>query len=368
VPDDLHSVSGELGGRGSGHSGSRVAGGISHDVQLDDLLGALGVDHGVSMSSLCACQTLRVVTSAHVQRSMVAVVGPTASGKSEVGLGLAAAVGGEIINADASQLYRGMDIGTAKLSVDERRGIAHHQIDVLGVADEARVAAYQRAARADVAGIRARGNLPVVVGGSGLYVRALLDQLDIPPTDPQVRGRFEAELGEVGAAALHARLAVLDSAAAEAINPGNERRLVRAMEVIELTGRPFSASMPQRVYAEPTVMVGLLADRQVLNDRIEARVRAMWTDGLIDEVRALEGVGLRESPTARKALGYSQALAYLDGDASVAQAQEDTFIATRRYARRQMAWFRPDPRIVWLEHDAPDLLTQALSVITDGAG
>lgn len=314
------------------------------------------------------CQTLGVATSQRSQRPIVAVIGPTASGKSELGLGLGEALGGEIINADASQLYREMDIGTAKLGVDERRGIAHHQIDVLDLGGEARVAAYQGGARADVAAIRGRGHAPVVVGGSGLYVRALLDQLDIPPTDPQVRGRFEAELAESGAPALHARLALLDTAAAEAINPGNERRVVRAMEVIELTGRPFSASMPQRVYAEPTVMLGLLADRQVLNDRIETRVRAMWADGLIDEVRALEGMGLRESPTARKALGYSQALAYLDGDLSMAQAQEDTFIATRKYARRQMAWFRPDPRIVWLEHDAPNLLDQALAVTADWAG
>ncbi len=316
---------------------------------------------------LWPCQTLRVATSQHPYRPIVAVIGPTASGKSELGLGLAAALGGEVINADASQLYRGMDIGTAKLGVEQRRGMVHHQIDVLDVGDEARVAAYQGSARADVAAIRRRGHVPVVVGGSGLYVRALLDQLDIPPTDPLVRGRFEAELAEVGAAALHARLAVLDQAAAEAINPGNERRVVRAMEVIELTGRPFSASMPQRVYAEPTVMLGLLADRQVLNDRIEARVQSMWAEGLIDEVRTLEVAGLRESPTARKALGYSQALAYLDGDLSVAQAQEDTFIATRKYARRQMAWFRPDPRIAWLEHDAPDLLTHALAVVANGA-
>lgn len=296
----------------------------------------------------------------------MAVIGPTASGKSDLGLRLAAALGGEIVNADASQLYRGMDIGTAKLGVGERRGIAHHQIDVLDVADEARVAAYQSSARADVAAIRSRGHVPVVVGGSGLYIRALLDQLDIPPTDPQVRGRFEAELREVGSVALHDRLALLDSAAAKAINPGNERRVVRALEVIELTRRPFSASMPQRVYAEPTVMLGLLADRQVLNDRIEARVQAMWADGLIEEVRVLERVGLRASPTARKALGYSQALSYLDGDLGAGQAQEDTFIATRKYARRQMAWFRPDPRIVWLEHDAPDLLEQALAVIANG--
>ncbi|MGB3763618.1 MAG: tRNA (adenosine(37)-N6)-dimethylallyltransferase MiaA [Ornithinimicrobium sp.] len=297
---------------------------------------------------------------------VVAVVGPTASGKSGLGLRIATEIGGEIVNADASQLYRGMDIGTAKLSTAQRQGIPHHQIDVLEVADEARVAAYQQWAREDLAAIRARGAGPVVVGGSGLYVRALLDQLDIPPTDPAVRAHWEAALSERGADALHAELAVRDPVAASRLDARNERRVVRALEVIELTGRPFSASMPRREFVEPTVMIGLAADREVLNARIADRVEAMWGSGLLDEVRGLQAVGLRESPTARRALGYSQALAHLDGRLSAEQARADTAIATRKYARRQMAWFRADPRIVWLRHDAPDLLPQALAAITEG--
>ncbi len=294
----------------------------------------------------------------------MAIIGPTASGKSDFGLQVAAALGGQIVNADASQLYRGMNIGTAKLSTAERRGILHHQIDVLDIADEARVASYQRWARSDLAATRAAGARPVVVGGSGLYVRALLDQLDIPPTDKMVRAHWEEALDKRGADALHAELAVQDPVAASRLDARNERRVVRALEVIELTGRPFSASMPRREYVEPTVMIGLAADRQVLNARIAARVAAMWRDGLLEEVVALEAMGLRETPTARRALGYSQALAHLDGALSAEQAQTDTAIATRKYARRQMAWFGADPRIIWLPHDAPDLLAQAFAAIT----
>lgn len=294
---------------------------------------------------------------------VVAIIGPTASGKSDLGLQVAAELGGQIVNADASQLYRGMDVGTAKLSADQRRGIVHHQIDVLDIADEARVAAYQRWARSDLKSIRAVGFRPVVVGGSGLYVRALLDELDIPPTDPVVRARWEEALAERGAQALHAELTVQDPVAASRLDARNERRVVRALEVIELTGRPFSVSMPRREYLEPTVMIGLAADRTVLNARIATRVAAMWSSGLLEEVAALEAQGLRESPTARRALGYSQALAHLDGALSAEQAQTDTAIATRKYARRQMAWFGADPRIIWLPHDAPDLVPQALAAI-----
>ncbi|MGB3828063.1 MAG: tRNA (adenosine(37)-N6)-dimethylallyltransferase MiaA [Ornithinimicrobium sp.] len=295
--------------------------------------------------------------------AVVAVIGPTASGKSGLGVELAGELGGEIINADASQLYRGMDIGTAKLAPLERRGIAHHQIDVLDLADEARVAAYQQSARRDLAAIRHRGGRPIVVGGSGLYVRALLDELDIPPTDPAVRQRWEQALAQRGASSLHEELALADPVAASRIDARNERRVVRALEVIELTGRPFSASMPRREYVEPTVMIGLSADREVLNTRIAVRVEAMWNAGLLEEVAALEQLGLRDSPTARRALGYAQALAHLDGAMSAAQAQADTAIATRQYARRQMAWFGADPRIIWLPHDAPDLLDRARAAV-----
>ena len=290
---------------------------------------------------------------------VVAVVGPTATGKSDLGLALAERLGGEVVNADAMQLYRGMDIGTAKLSPEERRGVRHHQLDVLDVREEASVAAYQRHSRADIDDIRARGRVAVLVGGSGLYVRAALDRLEIPPTDRTVRDRLEAELAATGVAALRERLVAVDPVAAEAIEPNNGRRIVRALEVVELTGRPFSATMPTREYLIPTVTVGLAASRSVLDERIDRRVRRMWEQGLVEEVKALVAQGLREGRTAAKALGYQQALAQLDGTLSREEAQADTATATRRYARRQESWFRADPRVVWLPHDAPDLVDQA---------
>ncbi|TQL50366.1 tRNA dimethylallyltransferase [Ornithinicoccus hortensis] len=298
---------------------------------------------------------------------VIAVVGPTATGKSDLGLALAERLGGEVVNADASQLYRGMDIGTAKLPVDGRRGIPHHQLDVLEVTDEASVAAYQRHARSDLAAIRSRGRRPVVVGGSGLYVRALVDQLDIPPTDPQVRARWEAALADRGVGAMYAELTDRDPAAAARIEPRNGRRIVRALEVIELTGRPFSASLPRREFVEPTVLIGLRADRAVLDARIADRVDRMWRDGMLEEVAALERAGLREGRTASRALGYAQALRQLDGELTGEEARADTVRMTRRFARRQESWFGPDPRTVWLEHDAPDLLDRALAAVRDRA-
>lgn len=294
---------------------------------------------------------------------VVGVVGPTASGKSDLALDLAEALGGEVVSADASQLYRGMDIGTAKVPLAERRGIPHHQLDVLEVTQEASVAAYQMAARADIAAIQERGHHPVLAGGSGLYVRAALDVLDIPPTDAAVRARLEAEADAVGAAASHARLEALDPVAAQAMEPGNVRRIVRALEVIELTGRPFSATMPTRTYVQPTVVVGLRVPRARLDERIAARVRGMWEQGLLREVRHLESVGLREGRTASRALGYAQALAELDGILTTAQAQEQTTALTRRFARRQESWFNPDPRITWLDALAPDVTGQAVALV-----
>ena len=294
------------------------------------------------------------------------MVGPTATGKSELGVRLAQALAGEVVGADASQFYRGMDIGTAKLSPAARQGIPHHQLDVLDVRDEASVAAYQQAARADLAAIRTRGRVPVVVGGSGLYVRALLDRLEIPPTDPAVRDRWEVELGRVGAEALHDLLRERDPVAADRIERRNGRRVVRALEVIELTGRPFSATLPTRDLVEPTVLLGLRADREVLDARIDRRAARMWEQGLLDEVRGLEALGLREGRTASRAVGYAQALRQLDGELSEREAVEDTAAATRRLARRQQSWFGPDPRIRWLEHDAPDLLEQALAAVAAG--
>ena len=294
---------------------------------------------------------------------VIAVVGPTASGKSSLALALARRLDGEIVNADAMQLYRGMDIGTAKLSLEERHGIAHHQLDVLDVGQEASVAAYQREARRDVAGIRARGHRAILVGGSGLYVRAALDRLEIPPTDPVVRGRLQDELAKEGIEAMFSRLVLADPVAAQAIQPNNDRRVVRALEVIELTGRPFSASLPTREYDLPAITIGLLIPRPELDARIATRVHLRWDSGLLDEVRRLDAAGLRTGLTAAKALGYSQALAHLDGLFTAEQAVEDTIASTRRFARRQESWFRPDPRIHWLAYDDPRLTDRALDVI-----
>jgi tRNA dimethylallyltransferase len=299
---------------------------------------------------------------------VVAVVGPTATGKSDLGLHLAEELGGEVVNADASQLYRGMDIGTAKLPLAGRRGIPHHQLDVLEVTQEASVAAYQQAARADIAGIQDRGAHPVLVGGSGLYVRAALDVLDIPPTAPAVRERLEAEADEVGPEAMYERLRDVDPVAAQRIERRNVRRVVRALEVVELTGRPFSATMPRREHLQPTVMIGLRLDRVLLDQRIGRRVHHMWDTGLLDEVRELEERGLREGRTASRALGYAQALAELDGTMTREQAQEQTTAMTRRFARRQESWFGPDPRITWLDATDPELVPRAVALVRAAIG
>ncbi|EWT05484.1 tRNA delta(2)-isopentenylpyrophosphate transferase [Intrasporangium chromatireducens Q5-1] len=292
---------------------------------------------------------------------VVAIVGATATGKSDLGLALAERLDGEVVNADAMQLYRGMDVGTAKLPVPERRGIPHHQLDVLDVTEEASVAAYQGAARADIDAIRARGRAPILVGGSGLYVRAALDRLDIPPTDAALRAALEREAASHGTAPLFDRLRGLDPQAADRIQPNNTRRIVRALEVIELTGRPFSASLPKREFASPAVLLGLSVDRAVLDERIAARAARMFTGGLLDEVRELLGHGLRDGFTASRAIGYAQAIAVLDGQSTVEEAVASTTRATRRFARRQESWFRPDPRTTWLPADrlGPDALVAA---------
>jgi tRNA dimethylallyltransferase len=258
------------------------------------------------------------------------------------------------------QLYRGMDIGTAKLAPGERRGIRHHQLDVLDVTQEASVATYQRAARADLDAIAGR---PILVGGSGLYVRAALDSLDIPPTDPLVRARWESYAAQHGPLAAHQRLARVDPAAAEHILPTNARRVVRALEVNELTGAPFLAVLPERTYRMPTITIGLRRDRGELNELIARRAEAMWADGLVEEVDGLLPLGLRDGRTARTAIGYQQALAQLDGELTQRQAIDATIAATRRFVRRQESWFRPDPRIHWLDAASPDLISQALALI-----
>ncbi|MCD5353192.1 tRNA (adenosine(37)-N6)-dimethylallyltransferase MiaA [Kineosporia mesophila] len=294
----------------------------------------------------------------------IAVVGATATGKSDLALDLAEALNGEVINADAMQLYRGMDIGTAKLPADERRGVPHHLLDVLDVTQEASLAAYQRDARASRDDILARGKVPILAGGSGLYVRAVLDQLEIPPTDPKVRLRLEREAESAGAPEMHRRLAAQDPAAAIAILPGNLRRIVRALEVIELTGRPFSATLPRPEYDVPAVQIGLMAPREELDDRIAARVVRMWRDGLVEETARLVSEGLLDGKTAPRALGYAQVLRMLDGEMDEVEAQVDTVNTTRKFARRQESWFRRDDRVTWLPYDADDLRERALAVVT----
>ncbi|MEO7195288.1 MAG: tRNA (adenosine(37)-N6)-dimethylallyltransferase MiaA [Pseudonocardiaceae bacterium] len=297
---------------------------------------------------------------------VVAVVGPTGTGKSDLAITLALRLGGEVINADAMQLYRGMDIGTAKLPRASWRGVHHHLLDVLEVTETASVAAYQRAVRPIAEALLAAGRVPVLAGGSGLYLRAVLDELDFPGTDPALRARLEAELAERGAPELHHRLHRLDPVAAGRIPPSNQRRLVRALEVIELTGRPFSAALPAPGPARyRAVIIGLDTDPAVLDARVDARVDRMFRDGLVGEVHELLSLGLREGRTASRALGYQQVIAALDAGADPAGAAGPTAQATRRFIRRQRSWFRRDDRIRWLDCQRPDLLDAALALAMD---
>ena len=294
----------------------------------------------------------------------IAVVGPTATGKSDLAVALAERFGGEVVNADAMQLYRGMDIGTAKMTLAERRGIPHHLLDVLSVTETASVAAYQRETRAVVERLLAAGRPPILVGGSGLYVQAVLDDLKFPGTDDAVRERFEAELAAVGPEALHQRLRSLDPAAAIAILPSNGRRIVRALEVIELTGQPFSANLPKPGPARyGTVQIGVDREVSELDSRVDRRVDVMFASGLEDEVRALVRLGLRDGKTASRALGYQQVLSAMDGACTIDFAAEETKRATRRFVRRQRSWFRRDQRITWLDGARPDLLAAAGNLV-----
>jgi tRNA dimethylallyltransferase len=297
---------------------------------------------------------------------VVAVVGPTAAGKSALSLRLAQSLGGEVINADSMQLYRGMDIGTAKLTSAERAGVPHHMLDIWPVTESASVSEYQRLARLAIGDIHARGRIPILVGGSGLYVRAAIDKLEFPGTDPALRARLEGELAQVGGPALHARLAQVDPAAAAAILPGNGRRIVRALEVLELSGRPFSATLPtyESVYA--AVQIGVQLPRAELDQRVADRVTRMWQLGLVQEVRELAAAGLREGRTASRALGYAQVLRFLDGEWTEQEAAAQTIVATRRFIRRQESWFRRDPRIHWLSGSGPDAAAAALATIRPG--
>jgi tRNA dimethylallyltransferase len=302
----------------------------------------------------------------------VVLVGATAAGKSSLAVELAlrlAATGrrAEVINADSMLLYRGMDIGTAKPSVVERRGVRHHLIDVLDVTETSTVADFQRLARDAITECCTRNVVPIVVGGSALYVRAIVDDFEFPGTDPALRAQLEAELERIGAQSLHRRLAAVDPAAAATIEPGNGRRIVRALEVGALTGRPYAATLPAYSYVLPgVVQIGLAIDREALDRRVAARVHRMWQAGLVDEVRQLEQAGLRRGRTAFRALGYRQVLDFLANSISEAEAEEQTILATRRFARRQDAWFRKDPRIHWLRWDDPQLVDSAYGLA--GAG
>ncbi|MGB3474732.1 MAG: tRNA (adenosine(37)-N6)-dimethylallyltransferase MiaA [Mycobacterium sp.] len=294
----------------------------------------------------------------------IAVVGPTGTGKSQLALDLAVRLGGEIVNADAMQLYRGMDIGTAKLPPGERGGIPHHQLDVLDVVQTATVARYQQAAAADVEAIMDRGAVPIIVGGSMLYLQALLDDWSFPATDPVVRARYEQRMAEVGVAAMHAELAGADPAAAAAILPTDGRRIVRALEVVELTGAPFAASAPTiGVPRWDTVILGLDCDTVILDERLATRTDTMFAQGLVAEVQRLLESGLRDGVTAARALGYAQVIADLDAGGDGAGAREPTFIGTRRYVRRQRSWFRRDHRTQWLDAAAGGLLDAALTAL-----
>ncbi|MDY6052123.1 MAG: tRNA (adenosine(37)-N6)-dimethylallyltransferase MiaA [Rothia sp. (in: high G+C Gram-positive bacteria)] len=303
---------------------------------------------------------------------IIAVVGPTGSGKSALAIELAQALGGECVNADSMQFYRGMDIGTAKVTRQEMQGVPHHLLDILDVTEEASVATFQAQARQVFDEIRARGHYPILVGGSGLYVRAALDVLDFPETDPAVRARLEAELAGSGPGPLLERLGQVDPVSADRVK--DDRRLVRALEVFEVTGRPFSSFMPTRTYCQPALQIGLNGDRAQLHQRLHERVLAMEEAGLLAEVQALEAQGLRQGKTAPAAIGYREFLKVLDAargalpageDYSVAQAVEDTVTATRQFARRQLTWFRADERVHWLDWSSPTLCDEALAIVAD---
>ncbi len=292
---------------------------------------------------------------------VIAVVGPTGTGKSDLAISLAQELGGEIVNSDALQFYRGMDIGTAKLPINERGGIAHHLLDTMSIREEASVAAFQAQAREQFAQIRARGKVPVMVGGSGLYVRAALDVIDFPPTDPDTRRRLEAEVEAEGDGNLRRRLAEVDP-----VSAGRNldlRRAIRALEVYEISGRAFSSFMPQREYFAPAIQIGLNYERHALHAALENRVHKMDSMGLAEEVAGLLEQGLREGKTASRAIGYQQYIDYLDSQITRAEAIEQTVIATRKFARRQITWFNADARVSWLDPTEPDLLEKALKIV-----
>lgn len=300
--------------------------------------------------------------------TVLAIVGPTATGKSAVAIAVARLLadhgGAEVVNADSMQFYRGMDIGTAKLAEAQREGVPHHQLDTLDVHEDASAARYQEEGRRDIESIAARGAVPVVVGGSGLYVRALLDQFDFPGTDPEVRARLEARAAQEGPGILHRELAAKDPEAAAKISPQNSKRIVRALEILEIDGA-YASSLPRHTYAVDAVQIALDASLPELDSRIAKRVDSMWADGLVDEVRELTERGLRDGVTAQRAVGYAETLRHIDGELDAAHTIELIARNTRRLARRQRRWFAPDPRVVWVDapRDEADVARAARDVL-----
>jgi tRNA dimethylallyltransferase len=293
--------------------------------------------------------------------NLVAVVGPTGSGKSELGLQLAEHLiarqrPAQIVNCDSMQFYRGMDIGTAKLSMDERRGVKHHMIDTLDIRDESTAAEYQQQVRPLIEELQANSITPILVGGSMLYIAAALNTFEFPERDAELRQQLEVELEALGSHAMHRRIAELDPIAASRIDPLNGRRVVRALEILLITGEPFSAALPDENESwQPVLEIGLNSDRAHLVERLAKRVEKMWQQGLVDEAQSLISSGLREGKTSSMAIGYRQALAQLDGELSQQEAIDQTVQLTQRYARRQMSWFRRDERINWFDYQQPDL-------------
>jgi tRNA dimethylallyltransferase len=300
---------------------------------------------------------------------LIAVVGATGTGKSELAIELAEAFArsgkkAEVVNADAMQLYRGMDIGTAKLSLSERRGIPHHLIDVLEITQESTAAEYQKLARAKILELQSSGVVPILVGGSMLYVAACLNNFEFPERDQELRAKLEQELTDNGPLHMHKKLAELDPIAASRIIPENGRRIVRALEIVMITGEPFAAALPDEIESwQPVLEFGLRMDREVLLPRLEQRVLKMWERGLVDEVEQLIDVGLRDSKTASVAIGYAQALGQLEGELTKQEAIASTVQLTQRYARRQVSWFKRDTRINWLEALDADLVHKALELV-----
>jgi tRNA dimethylallyltransferase len=291
--------------------------------------------------------------------SLIVICGATATGKSDLAVALAKEINAEIVNADSMQVYKGMDIGTAKLTVEERQGIPHHLIDVLEIKEEANVSWYQSLARNKIDELLALGKSVVVVGGTGLYIKSILDDLNFPDTDPEVRQRITDEAERLGNDVMHERLAKLDPAAAVAIPKENIRRVIRALEVIELTGKPFTANLPRQESTKypDAKQFGLVLDRENLDAKIDKRVEDMWAKGFAREVSMLMTKGLEEATTAKMALGYKQIMDYLNGECTEEFAKEETKRVSRAYARRQETWFSRDERIKWL---APDTLSARL--------